>query len=226
MGGHDVTVLVVTQDYCHARLLASHLSRCLGWDATARRQLPEALSRRGSDTGVLIVEYAVLDRAQLALPRMRHLLSALPTLIIGVHGRDDILPLICAGLRGCVGAQADEGTIAQAARTIAAGGRWFDSRAVAPRLAELATILGPRSLDLVIRSHLTVREGCVLALLAQGATCEEMANVLSVSSGTARNILSTLYRKLGVRRRHAAVAEAEKGVCFPLPGDVTIRQML
>jgi len=249
-----MTVLVVAQNYCHARLLASHLSQCLGWEAAATHQLPEAASLGAADAGVrgdwllpakpaavptrssrvpvpispgiLVVEYSVLDRAGLAPSRLQNLLSTWATLVIGVHGRDDILPLICAGLRGCVAAQSDEGVIAEGVRAIAEGKRWFDSRAIEPRLAELAASLGPRFLDLAIPLHLTVRQGCVLALLAHGATCAEVADVLCVSRGTARNVLSTLYEKLGVHCRAAAVAEARgRGLISGPPGDVTTRQI-
>jgi DNA-binding NarL/FixJ family response regulator len=233
-----MTVLVVAQNYCHARLLASHLSQCLGWEAAATHQLPEASSRGASDAGIrgdwllpakpaavparlsqvpvpisagiLVVEYPVLGGAGLAPSRLQNLLSTFATLAIGVHARDDILPLICAGLRGCVGAESDEAAIAEAVRAIAARQRWFDRRAIEPRLAELAVSLGPRFLDIAGASGLTVREGCVLALLAQGATCAEVADVLCICNGAARNIVSTLYRKLGVHRKDAAVVQARK----------------
>jgi DNA-binding NarL/FixJ family response regulator len=218
-----VTALVVTQDYCHARLLASHLSQCLGWDATAARQLPEASSRCGSDAGILVVEYAVLNRADLTLARIQSLIGAWNTLVIGVHSRDDVLPFICAGVRGCVGMQADEEAITEGVQAIARGDRWFDRSVISPTLATLAAGLGPGFMESASSRSLAVREGCVLALLAQGATCAKVAEMLCVSVGTARNILSTLYKKLGVHSRTAAVAEARKrGLISSLPGGVTI----
>ena len=218
-----MTVTVVTQNYDHARLLAGYLSRRLDADASAWRQLPEAASSGASDVGVLVVEYSVIDRAGLALQRVQHLLSAFDTLAIGVHGRDHILTFICAGLRGCVGAQSDEGVIAEAVRAIAEGKRWFDSSAIEPGLAQLATRLGPRFLDSAAPLGVTIREGCVLVLLAGGAGCAAVADALGLCSGTARNILSRLYGKLHVRRRDAAVAEARRtGLIGGDAGNVTI----
>jgi len=58
------------------------------------------------------------------------------------------------------------------------------------------------------RVQLTPREGDVLAGLAQGKSAPAIANELHVSTATVKTHLKTLYEKLGVSDRAAAVAEA------------------
>ena len=55
---------------------------------------------------------------------------------------------------------------------------------------------------------LTAREGEVLALLAQGLANGEIARRLFLSEKTVRNIVSTVFTKLGVTSRAEAVARA------------------
>jgi two-component system, NarL family, response regulator LiaR len=59
-----------------------------------------------------------------------------------------------------------------------------------------------------VRSNLTDREWEVLDLLSGGASTDEIARLLVLSSETVRSHLKNLYRKLGVRSRDDAVAAA------------------
>ena len=59
-----------------------------------------------------------------------------------------------------------------------------------------------------VRSELTDREWEVLDLLASGASTEDIARTLVLSTETVRSHLKNLYRKLGVRSRGEAVQEA------------------
>lgn len=56
--------------------------------------------------------------------------------------------------------------------------------------------------------RLTVREQEVLELVAHGADNREIAERLYLASGTVRNVVSSLYLKIGVRSRGEAVAWA------------------
>jgi two-component system nitrate/nitrite response regulator NarL len=58
------------------------------------------------------------------------------------------------------------------------------------------------------RVHLTPREGDVLGGLVQGKSAPAIAHELHVSTATVKTHLKTLYEKLGVSDRAAAVAEA------------------
>lgn len=85
---------------------------------------------------------------------------------------------------------------------------WF-SRTVIEKLADLRqpprTEATPTSLK-----DLTGRELEVLGLLCQGLEDKEIAARLGLSGSTVRNCLSTIYRKIGVRRRNAAVVWARE----------------
>ncbi len=61
-----------------------------------------------------------------------------------------------------------------------------------------------------VRSHLTDREWEVLDLLTGGATTDEIARALVLSTETVRSHLKNLYRKLGVRSREDAVEAATR----------------
>jgi DNA-binding NarL/FixJ family response regulator len=61
-----------------------------------------------------------------------------------------------------------------------------------------------------VRSELTDREWEVLDLLSSGAATDEIARTLVLSTETVRSHLKNLYRKLGVRSREQAVAEARR----------------
>jgi DNA-binding NarL/FixJ family response regulator len=68
-------------------------------------------------------------------------------------------------------------------------------------------VLHPRGLSL---SRLTTREQQVLRLIAQGHATREVANELSYSERTVKNVLHDIVTKLGVRSRSHAVAYAVK----------------
>jgi len=88
---------------------------------------------------------------------------------------------------------------------------WF-SRSVVEKLAGLrrATRPSPATVEL---NELTERERDILDLICQGKNDAEMSQGLSLSPNTIRNHISSLFRKIGVNRRAAAVIWArERGL--------------
>ena len=88
---------------------------------------------------------------------------------------------------------------------------WF-TRAVIEKLSALrqTTLLVPRSCDLEV---LTDREREVLALICEGRSDAQMGTMLTLSQNTVRNHIASLYRKIGVNRRSAAIIWArERGI--------------
>lgn len=65
----------------------------------------------------------------------------------------------------------------------------------------------PRASDL---DRLTAREREILFLVCEGRTDAEMSRTLSLSQNTIRNHLASLFRKIGVNRRSAAVIWARE----------------
>ncbi|HLZ01696.1 MAG TPA: helix-turn-helix transcriptional regulator [Bradyrhizobium sp.] len=88
---------------------------------------------------------------------------------------------------------------------------WF-SRTIVEKLAALRQSSQPRSLSADL-GDLTSREREVLGLICQGQSDSEMSATLKLSGNTIRNHVSSLYRKIGVKRRAAAVIWArERGI--------------
>lgn len=85
---------------------------------------------------------------------------------------------------------------------------WF-SRTVIEKLANLRHPARPEASPTSLKD-LTSRELQVLGLLCQGLADKEIAARLRLSGSTVRNCLSTIYRKIGVRRRNAAVVWARE----------------
>lgn len=126
------------------------------------------------------------------------LLPGCACILVTSHGRPGHLKrALAAGARGFLPKTTSASTLAEAIRTVHAGGRHVD-----PQLATEAITAGD--------SPLTPREADVLELAADGASVEEIAQRASLSSGTVRNYLSSAVGKLGVSNRHEACAVARR----------------
>jgi PAS domain S-box-containing protein len=88
---------------------------------------------------------------------------------------------------------------------------WF-SRTVVEKLAGLRRTTQP-ALPSVALDELTDRERDILGLICQGQSDGDMSQTLGLSPNTIRNHVSSLFRKIGVNRRAAAIIWArERGV--------------
>lgn len=98
-----------------------------------------------------------------------------------------------------------------AIETVMADTSWF-SRTVVEKLAALRQSSRTRVVGGAI-DDLTEREREVLGLMCQGQSDAEMSDTLRLSQNTVRNHVSSVYRKIGVNRRSAAVIWArERGI--------------
>jgi DNA-binding NarL/FixJ family response regulator len=75
-------------------------------------------------------------------------------------------------------------------------------------LRELLDGLGPEAAAKPAPARLTDREQQVLALIAAGHPTREVAQRLSYSERTVKNVLHDIVTKLGARSRSQAVAHA------------------
>src|SRR5690606_25777294 len=85
---------------------------------------------------------------------------------------------------------------------------WF-SQTVIEKLAHIRHGGGPHTNRAAI-ADLTAREREVLGALCQGASDADIALQLGISRNTVRNHVSTIYEKIGVNRRSAAVVWARE----------------
>ncbi len=104
--------------------------------------------------------------------------------------------------------------LAEAIRTVAAGGALVEPSVARKVLAEFARLAPPaRPLDEALPEPLSEREREVLRLLALGLSNREIAERLSLAEGTVKNYVTRILQKLGVRdRTQAAVRARERGL--------------
>jgi DNA-binding NarL/FixJ family response regulator len=118
-----------------------------------------------------------------------------PRMLIRTHDSDLPCPTqdLPPGVQGAVSRRTSLSDLAQAIRTVAAGGTWFEPSSAAPaaglRVAKLSD-----------------RESRVLIELARGSTTEEIAEELHLTTHTIRSHVRNIMRKLKARSRAHAVA--------------------
>ncbi|WP_353950166.1 response regulator transcription factor [Knoellia sp. S7-12] len=170
--------------------------------------------REGVDlAGRLHPDVVVLD---LTMPDLdgvaacREIVAAAPgtaVLMLTMYDDDDLVfQAMQAGARGYLVKTAEPTSVIAAIRTVAEGGAVL-SPALATRLASWFSTLqrehGPFA-------HLTAREKDVLRLMVKGRDNAGTAAYLGVSPKTVRNVVSSIFAKLGVADRSAAVAKARE----------------
>jgi DNA-binding NarL/FixJ family response regulator len=113
--------------------------------------------------------------------------------------------LVEAGVSGyMLKSDADDRSVVQAIRTLAAGGRYFS-----PQIAGML-------IDSKEQTELMPLEMSILRLMAEGASVKKTANSLNLSPKRIRNVRMTIYDKLevdrngGVSLAFAAVQKARK----------------
>jgi DNA-binding NarL/FixJ family response regulator len=122
--------------------------------------------------------------------------------LVGSYELSDIIPLLQAGVNGCV---ARDDTVGDLARAVIAAGRGeivLPPTIAARALAALAR--GSLATD-PLTEPLSDRETEVLHLLAHGYTNKDIAQALLISVRTVEAHLRSIYGKLNVRSRTEAV---------------------
>jgi two-component system response regulator DevR len=120
--------------------------------------------------------------------------------------QEAVLGSLMAGASGFLLKNVSHDELARAVRTVANGDSLLDpkvTRAVTDRLVQLA-----EQGEHPLLRELSNREREVLGLVAHGKTNREIADALVISESTARNHVSHVLEKLGVRRRSEAAALA------------------
>ncbi len=140
-----------------------------------------------------------------------------PVLVLTTFGEDEVLwGAVEAGAAGFVLKDSSAEDLIAAVRAVAGGGAWFDP-AVAPRILDrYRRVVAPATRDAARLDLLTDREHDVLRLMARGATNAEIAGTLYVADATVKSHVGSIFMKLGVRDRAAAIVFAyDHGVVSP-----------
>jgi DNA-binding NarL/FixJ family response regulator len=130
-------------------------------------------------------------------------------LVLTTFGEDEVLwGAIEAGAAGFVLKDSSAEDLIAAVRAVAGGGAWFDP-GVAPRvLNRYRELVAPASRDAARLDLLTEREHDVLRLMARGATNAEIAATLYLAEATVKTHVGSIFTKLQVRDRAAAIVFA------------------
>lgn len=131
-----------------------------------------------------------------------------PTLVLTTFDDDALmLEAIRLGARGFLLKDISLERLAEAIRTVAAGGTLLQP-ALTERLLRAALAAGTGFDSSLAPEPLTEREIEVLRLMVGGLSNREIADSLAVAEGTAKNHISNILGKLGVRDRTRAVLKA------------------
>ncbi len=181
----------------------------------------EAVGRLGAaadevDVVLMDIRMPRLDGIE-ATRRLRAVEDAPPVLVLTTFGEDELLwGAIEAGASGFVLKDTTADGLIAAVNAVAGGGAWFDP-AVAPRvLATYRSQVAPARREARRLDQLTEREHDVLRLLSRGASNSEIAAALYVGEATVKTHVGSIFTKLGVRDRAAAIVFAfDHGVVQP-----------
>jgi DNA-binding NarL/FixJ family response regulator len=180
------------------------------------RQAVEELPAVRPDVVLMDIRMPALDGIA-ATKRLRTGDDPLTVLVLTTFGEDEVLwGSLEAGAAGFVLKDSTAQDLIAAVRAVAGGGAWFDP-AVAPRLLDrYRRVVAPAARDAARLDLLTDREHDVLRLMARGATNAEIAAALFVAEATVKTHVGSIFTKLGVRDRAAAIVFAyDHGVVTP-----------
>jgi DNA-binding NarL/FixJ family response regulator len=147
----------------------------------------------------------------------RRLVGGPAVLVLTTFGEDEVLwGALEAGAAGFVLKDSSAEDLIAAARAVAGGGAWFDPAVAGRVLTQYRRLVAPAAREVARLDDLTEREHEVLRLMARGATNAEIAAELFVAEATVKTHVGSIFMKLGVRDRPAAIVFAyDHGVVTP-----------
>ncbi|MDX2230542.1 MAG: response regulator transcription factor [Leptolyngbyaceae cyanobacterium bins.349] len=151
-----------------------------------------------------------------ACRQIRQLAPNLPVLVLTSHTQKALINrIIEAGAQGYCLKGAPSQTLILAIQSVAAGASWWDSAATNEIRAAFESNVSttPASDSDKSTPVLTRREQEILALIADGKTNQEIAEMLYIAAGTVRVHVHAILQKLDVRdRTQAAVIAIQKNL--------------
>jgi DNA-binding NarL/FixJ family response regulator len=200
--------------------LARILSPSDGFEVIAEcengRDAVEELPALRPDVILMDIRMPRLDGVA-ATAQLRAMPDPAPVLVLTTFGEDDVLwGAVEAGAAGFVLKDSSAEELIAAVRAVAGGAAWFDP-GVAPRVLDrYRRLVAPATRDAALLDELTNREHAVLRLMARGATNAEIAATLHVAEATVKTHVGSIFTKLDVRDRAAAIVFAyDHGVVGP-----------
>lgn len=157
--------------------------------------------------GVVVADLTMPGRSGMDLLRELRAMPS-PARVILLTARiehDQVLEALKLGVAGIVLKESAPLQILDSIRRVAAGGQWLDP------------VLSGRTLDSVLRRQsgarkvaavLTARETEVVRMVAHGLRNKEIADQLSITEGTVKAHLRTIFEKLGIDSRTKLIVYA------------------
>ncbi len=172
-------------------------------EAADGREALEQIQRLNPEVAVLDIRMPGLDGTQV-LSAMRRDGVETEVLFISAFMEPELAyKTVAAGARGYLSKESTRQEVCEAIITIARGGTALAAEAqagLAQQIQERERSGG--------RPQLTGREQEVLRLVAEGLSAPDIGKQIHLSTTTVKSHLHSLYEKLGVSDRAAAVAEA------------------
>jgi two-component system, NarL family, nitrate/nitrite response regulator NarL len=162
----------------------------------------DQIRRVRPDVALLAVELDELDGLAVLRAVVR---DDLPTRIVFLSACDDssvVYRALAEGAAGFLPKESPDETVGDALLAVARGETVLSPEVQSGIAKEIRTRTPPRGLTL------SARENEVLVLIADGLTAPAIGKRLHLSPATVKGHLHSLYEKLGVKERAAAVAEA------------------
>lgn len=162
----------------------------------------ELICSQRPDVAVLDLKMPGMDGLQVARAVAADRLETRLLILSAYVESSLVFEALAAGVRAFVSKDADRHDVCEAIVAVARG-----EVVLPPALHHgLAAEIQSRACE--SQPALTTREREVLELIAGGASAPQVARELHLSTGTVKTHLASLYEKLGVNDRAAAVAEA------------------
>ncbi|MCC2662239.1 MAG: two component transcriptional regulator, LuxR family [Geminicoccaceae bacterium] len=167
------------------------------------REALEQIKRLGPEVAVLDIRMPSLDGTQVLAAMRRDGLETDVLFLSAFMDPELAYRTVADGARGYLSKESSREEVCEAIVTIASGGTALAAEAQAGLAHEIQERERTGG-----RPQLTEREQQVLNLVAEGHSAPEIGRQIHLSTTTVKSHLHSLYEKLGVSDRAAAVAEA------------------
>ena len=183
-------------------------------EATNGQEALDAYAEIEPDVVLMDVRMPGMDGVEATWRLRERWPSALVIILTTFDDDEYVFEGLRAGARGYLLKDVSGQDLADAVRTVAAGGALIEPSVARRVVAEFARMAPPvRQPDDGLAEPLSEREREILRLVAHGLTNREIADRLSLAQGTVKNYVTTILQKLGARdRTQAALRARELGV--------------
>lgn len=180
-------------------------------EAENGQQALEVYRQHAPDVVLMDIRMPVMDGVE-ATHRLREDDPDARIIILTTFDDDEyVFDALRAGALGYLLKDVSGAELAEAIRTVAAGGALIEPSVARKVLAEFSRLpqTSPAKAD-ALPEPLSERETEILGLLAQGLTNKEIAARLFLAEGTVKNYVSSILGKIGARDRTQAALRARE----------------